>query len=138
MDVRMESTEGFGRQAEVWIAGNLLTVYDQFSSQRKPCPPGMLKDVKFAYKCDEGFTWEQVLRGNESRRKLLDPVRGSGYVGYGRIVSIMPVVVDFGLVEMEDARWTSDEQLVGRYVRVPIDQLEIHRAHEPDWPEHVR
>jgi hypothetical protein len=46
----------------------------------------------------------------------------------------MPVVIDFGLLQMADANWTTDERLVGRFVRVAIDRLEISPALEQDWP----
>jgi hypothetical protein len=39
---------------------------------------------------------------------------------------------------MEDANWTNDESLVGAYVRIPIDRLEIVWASETDWPEDAR
>jgi hypothetical protein len=50
----------------------------------------------------------------------------------------MPVVVDFGLLRMEDANWTNDRNLVGKFVKVFMDRLEIGRAGEPDWPEGIR
>jgi hypothetical protein len=65
-------------------------------------------------------------------------VRKWAYVGLGRVVAIMPVLIDFGVLTMEDANWTNDESLVGRYVRVPIDRLEIVWASETDWPEDAR
>ena len=37
----------------------------------------------------------------------------------------MPVVIHFGLLRMEDPNWSTDEHLVGKFVRVPIDRLEI-------------
>ncbi len=50
-------------------------------------------------------------------------------------VSIMPVVVDFGLLQMEDANWTTDETLVGKCVCIQIDRLEIVPAIAPDFPK---
>jgi len=134
----MEHTEGLGRRADVWLGGDLLTVCDAVSSAARPCPPGVLEDVRFTYISEEGFTWEAAIGGNPSRHVRLEPVRGWAYVGYGKIVSIMPVVIDFGLLRMEDATWSTDERLVGRHVRIPIDRLELHNAAEDDWPEELR
>ena len=50
----------------------------------------------------------------------------------------MPVVIDFGLLKMEDANWTGDERLIGRYVRVAIDRLEVSPAFAPDWPDEAK
>jgi hypothetical protein len=49
--------------------------------------------------------------------------------------SIVPVVIDFGLLQMEDANWTMDESLVGQFVRIVMDRLEISWSAEPDWPD---
>ena len=134
MDVRMEYTGGLGKEAEVWVQGSLLCVCDGVSRPGKPCPPGQLEDVKFSYLTEGGFAWSQAVRGNPGERRRLEPVRRWAYVGFGRVVQVMPVLVDFGLLTMEDANWTNDKELVGKYVRIPIDRLEISRAHRPDWP----
>ena len=131
----MEYTRGLGKQAEVWMSGNLLTVCDGVSPSAGCCPPGEMESVKFSYMNAAGFAWDQAVRENPSRRKQLDPAGGWSYMGFGQVVSIMPVVVDFGLFRMEDANWTTDEDLVGRYVRIPVDRLEISNATGPDWPE---
>jgi len=134
----MESTNGLARTAEVWVGGSLLTVCDGVSRPHRPCPPGLLDDVKFSYMTAEAFSWQEAVRGNPSGRMRLDPQRRWSYVGYGRVVRVAPVVIDFGLLEMEDANWTTDEGLVGRFVRIEIDRLEIVPAEEPDWPEDMR
>jgi len=131
----METTEGLGREAEVWVDGHLLVVCDNVSAPGHRSPPGLLENVKFTYMTAEGFTWEQALRENPSKKQTLEHVRSWRYVGYGRVVQVMPVIVDFGLLTMEDANWSTDEQLVGKFVRIPIDRLEIAPAHEDDWPE---
>jgi len=132
----MEHTHGLGLEAEVWVGGDLLTVCDAISAPDSPCPPGMLTDVTFAYASLAGFSWDQAVRANPGKRMRLEPLRRWAYTGYGRVVSIAPaVIVDFGLLQMEDANWTTDRSLVGQFVRIPIDRLEIVPAHRPDWPE---
>ena len=132
----MEHTDGLGREAQVWVDGELLTVCDSISAPGVPCPPGVLPDVALSYASLAGFSWDQAVAGNPGRRMLLDHVRRWTYTGYGCVVSVVPLVlVDFGLLRMEDSNWTTDESLVGRFVRVPIDRLEITRAYRPDWPE---
>lgn len=134
----MEDTSGLGREAEVWVDGTLLRVCDAVSPPGGRCPPGVLENVKFTYMTASGFTWAQAARGNPGRKRQIEPVRRWAYVGYGQVLQVMPVLVDFGLLTMEDANWTSDEDLVGRYVRVQIDRLEIARADSPDWPAEAR
>jgi hypothetical protein len=134
----MESTDGRGQRAEVWVKGNLLTVCDSLSEPGEKCRPGPLERVRFSYMSAGGMSWEQAAQANRARRKRLEPLRGWTYAGYGRVVSVMPVVIDFGLISMEDPNWTTDESLVGCYVKVAIDRLEISRAPRPDWPEGAR
>ena len=138
MDVRLESTEGFARTAEVWVDGTLLVVMDEVSSPGEPLPPGPLNDVTFTYMTEEGFSWDQAVGDNRAKRRLIEPVRSWRYVGYGRVVQIMPVTIDFGLLTMTDANWTTDEDLVGRFVRIAIDRLSIIRCVPDDWPEGMR
>jgi len=133
----MEHTEGLGRLAEVWVDGTLLNVCDGVSKPDRPVRPGPMDGAALQYVSQQGFSLAQAVVGNRSKKKYLDPVRQWTYVGYGQVVSIMPVVVDFGLLRMEDANWTTDESLIGQYVAVPIDRLEIAPSNKPDWPEEI-
>jgi len=132
MEVRLESTDGPARAAEVWVDGTLLVVMDEYSRPGERLSPGLLTDVEFAYMTEEGFSWDQAVGGNRAKRRLIEHVRGWRYVGFGRVVQIMPVVIDFGLLTMEDANWTTDEGLIGQFVRVPIDRLSMKRRVEDD------
>jgi hypothetical protein len=135
MDVRMEHTRGLGQAAEVWVAGTLLTVCDGISESDNRRPPGEIEDARFRYVCESPPPLSDAVITDGSRQKGLEPVKDWAYLGVGQIVSIMPVVIDFGLLQMEDPRWETAESLVGRYVQVDIDRLEITPAHEPDWPD---
>lgn len=137
MEIRMEHTEGLGRLAEVWVDGTLLAVCDGVSAADKPSPPGLMGSVRLQYVSQQGFSLELATAENPGGKKFLDPIHQWTYVGYGQMVSLMPVVIDFGLVQMEDAHWVTDESLIGQYVAVPIDRLEIVPASASDWPEEI-
>jgi hypothetical protein len=129
----MEHTDGHGGEAEVWVDGALLTVYDGYSRPGERTPPGKLDGVAFRYTNDEAYCWEDAIRRNPHKRVVLEPVKRWAYYGYGRVESVMPVVIHFGLLRMEDPTWSTGEDLVGRFVAVPINRLEIVRADErPD------
>lgn len=139
MDIRMEHTDGLGREAEVWLDGALLTVCDGISEAGSRTPPGPVDNVELRYVTDQAFSWQLAVEGNPSRRVTLEPVKGWSYVGYGRVEQILPVVVHFGVVRIEDsANWATDESLVGRYVRVMIDRLDLVPASSRDYPEEAR
>jgi hypothetical protein len=133
----MEYTEGLGREAQVWVYDELLTVCDGISSPSNPCPPGLLEDAAFKYVAQQGFSFEQAIHENPSRKKLLEHIHRWTYVGYGQVVSIMPVVIDFGLLKMEDPNWSTNESLVGQFLAVALDRLEIVPASMPDWPQEM-
>lgn len=138
MEFRMEHTAGLGKEAQVWIDGELLTVCDNISSAGKKYPPGVLADARLTYVSNEAFLWEDAIAGNRACKKLLTPSKGWSYVGLGQIVSLMPTLIDFGQVQMEDANWTTDNSLVGKFVRIVIDRLEISPAATFDWPKNAR
>ena len=136
VEIRMEHTEGLGRAASVWLGGDLLAVCDAVSMPHKPCPPGPLEDVKFSYvAAGEGFSWNLAVRANASQKRRIEHVGRFSYTGYGQVVQVMPVVIDYGPMRMEDPNWTTDESLVGKYVRIDIDRLEIVPDVQPDWPK---
>ncbi len=130
----MEHTEGLGKLAEVWVDGQEMFVCDGISTPEHKCPPGVMEKVRFHYATYEEFSWESALAANPSRKKTIEHVRKWSYTGFGRIVSVMPVVIDFGMLTMESPIWNTDERLVGRYLGVSIDRLEISGAIEPDFP----
>lgn len=125
MEVRMECTDGRGGVAEVWVDGALLVVCDGVSPADRRYEPGLLEDVTFRYTTDESVSWDQAICDNPGRKVVLEPLKGWAYAGYGRVEQVMPVVIHFGLLRMEDPNWSTDEKLIGQFVRVPIDKLEI-------------
>ena len=131
----MEHTEGLGELAEVWVDGQLLMVCDGVSPSGRPCPPGVLDEAAFSYMTVERVVWDQAVLANPGRKKLLDPVRRWSYTGYGQVLAVAPVVIDFGLLQMTDPNWTTDESLTRQFVKISIDRLEIGFANEPDYPE---
>jgi len=138
MEIRMEYTAGRGRPAQVWVDGILLTVCDGLSGPDGKCLPGELAHVRFSYMSTDGGSWDRSIVTDRDIKKRLEPIRSWSYTGYGQVISVMPVVIDFGLLTMEDPNWSTDESLVGRSVRVAIDRLELGPAVEPDWPEGAR
>jgi hypothetical protein len=132
---RMEHTPGLGRQAEVWVDGALLAVCDGISPPGGRTPPGAMEDVALTFVCMGGVDWAEAVRTNPMKRQDLDPQKGYSYVGYGRVLDTMPVTIDFGMVTMTDGSWAHDDRLVGRYVRLEIDRLELVPVSSQDFPE---
>lgn len=134
MEVRLENTRGLGKLAEVWVNEELLSVCDNISEPDRRCAPGVIEGAQFRYTSDEPVNWADALAGNRGRKRQLMHVKGWSYIGYGQVVSIIPTIIDFGVLTMTDPNWTTDESIVGKYIRVHIDRLELIPASKSDWP----
>ena len=134
----MEHTEGFARKAEILLDNESLIVCDSVSTPELRCIPGVIENAKFSYPSLEGFEWPQAVRDNPSSRVSLDQVSGWSYTGFGRVMSIMPVVIDFGVLELESPNWCDDERLTGRYVKVSIDRLDLSIDDGMQWPDELK
>ena len=138
MEVRMEHTEGFARKAEVLVDGESLIVCDGVSAPERRCAPGVIENVKFSYPSLEGFQWSRAVGENPSHKVRLEHVLGWSYVGFGRVISIMPVTIDFGMLELEDPNWSDDKNLEGKYVKVSIDRLDLSVDDGKQWPDELK
>ena len=119
------------------VDGESLTVCDGVSSPEQRRGPGVLEKVKFSYPSLEGFQWHEAIRENPSHRVRLEHVRGWAYAGFGRVLSIMPVTIDFGTLTLEDPNWSDDDALIGKYVRISIDRLDMNVDDGGQWPEEL-
>ena len=138
MEVRMEHTEGFARKADILLGEESLIVCDGVSTPEVRCSPGVIENVKFSYPSLEGFEWSRAVRDNPSNKVRLERISGWSYTGFGRVVSIMPVTIDFGMLELEDPNWSDDENLAGKYVKVSIDRLDLSVDDSRQWPEELK
>ena len=134
----MEHTDGFARKAEILLDEESLIVCDSVSTPELRCSPGVIENPKFSYPSLEGFEWPQAVRDNPSSRVSFDHVSGWSYIGFGRVLSIMPVVIDFGVLELEAPNWCDDERLAGRYVKVSVDRLDLSIDDGKQWPEDLK
>ena len=79
--------------------------------------------------------WDSMFRGNPERRKELVPRGHWSYDGDGEIISVQPVVVDFGEFRFEIGDFTTDERCIGEFIHVVVDRLELtfqtRRSSEP-------
>lgn len=68
--------------------------------------------------------WESTFNKNPDNKKELIPVKdGTEYDGYGQIISINPIIADFGDFLIEIGEWSNDERIIGSYIYWFIDRL---------------
>ncbi|MCD4784350.1 MAG: hypothetical protein K8T10_11065 [Candidatus Eremiobacteraeota bacterium] len=74
---------------------------------------------------EAGFDWEETFSRNNQKKKCLINIGNWSYDGYGQIISINPVVVNFGCFPLELGDWTNDKRVIGEYIFWKIDRLDI-------------
>jgi len=80
------------------------------------------------YGLSEG-SLEETLQGNPLKKKELVPKGDCSYDAFGEIVSVDPIVADFGNgIELEIGNWSKDTSLIGKYIFVYIARLDILRV----------
>ena len=124
--VNLVRTEGWGLEAEVILEGQKLTVMDTFSPASQPAPPGQLENVQFVANEFTPQTWEEIFSGNPHRLKTLKQARGWRYEGYGEVIGVNPMRIDFGILTLQAGPHTHDERCVGEFVRLWIDRLDLY------------
>lgn len=88
---------------------------------------GLVFDVEFSHISDE-ITWEEKFNNNPEKKMCLVRTDEWSYYGYGKIVSIKPVIADFGHITLDLGDWTNDERVIGEYIFWKILRLDI-------WPK---
>lgn len=128
MDISLLETNGYALDAKVEVESQVLIVMDDISNPGGKHPLGLVRDVEIGYLTVNPNDWEATFSGNPDHLKTLLHCERWNYLGYGQIVKINPVMIDFGIftLQYDDLR-TSDERCVGEYVVVKIDRLSISK-----------
>lgn len=74
--------------------------------------------------------WETIFHENMYKELKLEKNTDSEwhYNGYGKVLSINPVIIDFGDIKLEPDISSNDSQIIGEYVFCNIERLEISRS----------
>lgn len=112
-------------EATIEVNGQRLTVMDEFFCFSADSLPktGEPCEVEFSTYLDEDEIWEEVFAGNPDKLVLIEQIEGWRYRAFGKIISVNPVVVDCGFLQVEDVVCSTDPQLVGEYVAFSITRL---------------
>ena len=122
-EFRLLGTEGYGLSARFRLNGKEYGAMDDFTA----FPPDSVdwSSPEFSILRLTEQSWESMFRGNPERRKGLIPTGHWSYDGYGEIISVRPVVVDFGDFKFDIGDFTSDQRCIGEFIHVIVDRLEI-------------
>lgn len=121
---RLISTAGPYLEAQIEVDGVVFTVMDEFSvSTRTALKPGEEFDYEFSAELLEDEEWEQIFSCNPDGKVGLVPLGSWRYRAYGKVISVNPVIVDCGLLEVEGVVSSHDPALVGENVAFTISRL---------------
>ena len=118
------STEGPYLEAQIEIDGQRYYVMDEFSVDERSIPAqGAEINFEFSPLLDDNDSWESIFSGNPDNKIGLEQMSGWKYRAYGKIVSIKPVVVDCGLLKIEEVINSNDPNVIGESVAFTISRL---------------
>ncbi len=117
------SSEGYGLQAQFKLNGKEYGAMDDFSGfdtthVDKQSP-------EFDILCLTEQSWDEIFRGNSDKKKELVKTGDWTYDGYGQIISVVPLVADFGDFTFEIGDFTTDQRCVGEFIHIVIDRLDL-------------
>jgi hypothetical protein len=126
MKVTLIKTDGPWLEAEIAIGTECFIVMDVFSPDDRPARPA---GSEFYLELSAGLineeeSWEFIFASNPEQKKCLEHLDGWRYRAYGEIISINPVVVNCGLIQVEDVVHTGDSRVIGEFVSFTIDRLD--------------
>jgi len=129
MEISLIETNGYALDAKVEIKGQVFIVMDDISYPGKNHTLGPVRNVEIGYLTVDPYAWNATFSGNPDHLKTLSHSDNWNYLGYGQILTINPVLIDFGIFTLEyDDLKTNDERCVGEYVVVKIDRLSISKC----------
>lgn len=121
---RFVSTEGPYLEAKIEIDGVCYSIMDEFSvDERNIQRVGAEFEFEFAPCLGHDESWENIFAGNPQHKVGLEHVSGWSYRAFGKIVSINPVVVDCGILRVEDVISTHNPKVIGEFVAFTISRL---------------
>lgn len=70
--------------------------------------------------------WDTIFSKNQDKELKLIQKSDWEYEGYGKILDINPIVIDFGEFELNTGNWTNDQKIIGEFVYWEIERLDIY------------
>ncbi len=128
MKAKFLKTEGYALEATIEVAGQLYRVMDDVSSPGDPVSPGTVVEVEFFAHCLGFQEWEEVFSGNPEGRVGLEWIEGWKYRAYGIVERVDPVVVDCGMLRLEEEIQTHDTRCLDKPVTLEITCLGVTEA----------
>ena len=80
------------------------------------------------YSVGRQHEWEVTFSKNkEEKLELVQSNETTAYDAYGKIISINPVIADFGDLKLNIGNWTNDDKVIGEFIYWKIHRLEAKK-----------
>lgn len=123
--VRLIHTNGYALECEVELNDTRFIAMDAFSPAGGSSKPGDILEPEISCLDIESPTWEAFFNGNPDKRKEVIRSDSWNYRGFGQVTAINPMIVDFGMLQLQGGPATHDERCIGAYVSGNIRRLQI-------------
>jgi len=85
---------------------------------------GMFVDADVSH-LKGNVTWEERFQKNNEKKKCLMKTGEGSYDGYGQIISINPVIADFGDIKLDIGNFTHDSRVIHEFIYEKVSRLDI-------------
>jgi hypothetical protein len=123
MRAKLLETQGYALEAIIEIDNRQLHVMDDMSPPGGSADPGSEFDIELSPLCLGEEGWDQVFCGNPDKKMDIERLEGWEYIAFGKIIQLNPVVIDCGILTLENEIHTHDERCMGEYVAMKITRL---------------
>jgi hypothetical protein len=131
MRAKLIRTEGPWLEANIQTEFGVFTVMDCISCDEQAVPSSSEEfEAELAATVLAEQDWDTIFNGNPDRQKRLQQLSGWRYLGYGIVESVRPTVIDCGALKLDGPIQTNDDRVIGSYVCVIIDRLELFRRND--------
>ena len=89
---------------------------------------GELTTVEFDH-LEYPLEWDAIFKENKDNELRIEKEENSdwSFCCYGKIISINPVIADFGDISLELGNWTHDPKVIGEFIYWKIERLDIRK-----------
>lgn len=124
MRVSLISTEGPWLEASLRTPNGIIHVMDEFSIDERSAPCLAEEfEIDLSALLDEEESWESIFAGNPDCHKMLERISGWSYRAFGEVLSVDPVIVDCGVMQIPDAFHSNDPRVIGSFVAFTVTRL---------------
>ncbi len=118
------STQGPYLEALLEIDGVRYCVLDEFSVCADTAPKtGDTFEFRFCAELAGDESWDAQFSGNPDQRIGLQSLGGWAYRAFGKVLSVSPVIVECGVLQVEDVVCSNDPALIGEYLSFTLTRL---------------